>query len=121
MIEELQDMPTGVSGIRVSGRITAEDFHRFRPTMDRMLDSDDIRFVEVIGPDYEGFGHGGLLADIKQGFSNVKRIRSFTRSAIVTDKEWIAHAIHALAWMIPGEIALFGLDELEAAKQWAAG
>ena len=121
MIEELPDMPAGVSGIRVSGRITAEDFHRFRPTMDRILDSDDIRFVEVIGPDYEGFGPGGLLADIKQGFSNIKHIRSFTRSAVVTDKEWMAHAIHALAWMIPGESALFGLDELEAAKEWAAG
>lgn len=121
MIEELPDMPAGVSGIRVSGRITAEDFHQFKSTMDRMLDTDDIRFVEVIGTDYEGLSPGGLLADIKQGFGNIKRIRSFTRSAVVTDKEWIAHAIHALAWMIPGEIALFGLDELEAAKQWAAG
>jgi hypothetical protein len=121
MIEELQDMPAGVSGIRVSGRITAEDFHEFRPTMERMLSSDDIRFVEVIGPDYEGLGPGGLLADIKQGFHNLKRLKAFTRTAVVTDKEWIAHTLHALAWMIPGEVALFGLDELEAAKQWAAG
>ena len=121
MIEELRDMPAGVSGIRVSGRVTGEDFDRFRPTMQRMLDSEDIRFVEVIGPDYEGFGPGGLLADIKQGFSNIKHLRSLTRTAVVTDKEWIAHTLHALAWMIPGEVALFGLDELEAAKQWAAG
>jgi hypothetical protein len=121
VIEELQDMPAGVSGIRVSGRVTAEDFRQFKPTMERMLDSDDIRFVEIIGPDYEGFGPGGLLADIKQGFSNVKHLRALTRTAVVTDKEWIGHTIHALAWMIPGEVALFGLDELEAAKQWAAG
>ena len=52
MIEEMQDMPAGVSGIRVSGRVTAEDFRRFRPTLNTMLDSDEIRFVEVIGPDY---------------------------------------------------------------------
>lgn len=121
MIEELQDMPAGVSGIRVSGRVTAEDFHQFKPTMERMLDSDDIRFVEVIGPDYEGFGPGGLLADIKQGFSNIKHLRALTRTAVVTDKEWIGHTLHALAWLVPGEVALFGLDELEAAKEWAAG
>lgn len=121
MIEELQDMPAGVSGIRVSGRVTGEDFRRFRPTLDRMLDSDDIRFVEVIGADYEGFGPGGLLADIKQGFSTMTHLRALTRTAVVTDKEWIAHTLHALGWMIPGEVALFGLDELEAAKQWAAG
>ncbi|MGB8504272.1 MAG: STAS/SEC14 domain-containing protein, partial [Mycobacterium sp.] len=27
----------------------------------------------------------------------------------------------AFAWMVPGELALFGLDELDRAKQWAAG
>ena len=51
MIEVLQDMPDGVSGIRVSGRVTADDFHQFKPTLHTMLDSDEIRFVEVIGPD----------------------------------------------------------------------
>lgn len=121
MIEQMHDMPAGVSGIRVSGRVTAEDFHQFKPTLQRMLDSDEIRFVEVIGSDYEGFGPGGLLADIKQGFSTLKHLRAFKRTAVVTDKEWIGHAMHLMAWMIPGEVALFGMDELEAAKQWAAG
>lgn len=121
MIEELQDMPAGVTGIRVSGRVTADDFHQFKPTLDRMLASEEIRFVEVIGHDYEGFGPGGLLADVKQGFSTLKHLRAFKRTAVVTDKEWIAHALPALAWMIPGEVALFGLDQLEAAQQWAAG
>ena len=32
----------------------------------------------------------------------------------------VAHALHAFAWMVPGELALFGLDELERAKEWAA-
>jgi hypothetical protein len=121
MIEELQGMPAGVNGIRISGRVTADDFDQFKPTLDRMLDSDEIRFVEVIGPDYEGFGPGGLFADFKQGFSTLKHIRAFKRTAIVTDKEWMIHATHALAWMIPGEVEVFGLDRLEAAKQWAAG
>jgi hypothetical protein len=39
---------------------------------------------------------------------------------VVTDKEWIIHAIHALAWMVPGEFKVFGLDELDRAAQWAA-
>lgn len=121
MIEVLQDMPVGVVGFRLSGRITAEDFRRFKPTLDRILQSEQIRFVEVIGPDYEGFGPGGLLADIKQGFSSMTHLGAFTRTALVTDKEWIGHALHALAWLIPGEVELFGLDDLEAAKQWAAG
>ncbi|MDA4106212.1 hypothetical protein MHOL44478_02890 [Mycobacterium holsaticum DSM 44478] len=39
----------------------------------------------------------------------------------MTDKEWVVHTLHALAWLVPGEIALFGLDDLEQAKAWAAG
>jgi hypothetical protein len=40
--------------------------------------------------------------------------------AVVSDREWVAHTLRALAWMVPGELALFGLDELERAKEWAA-
>jgi hypothetical protein len=28
--------------------------------------------------------------------------------------------VHAMAWMVPGDLAVFGLDELEQAKEWAA-
>jgi len=73
MIEGLQDMPAGVSGIRVSGRVDAVDFRRFKPTLDRMLDSDDIRFVDVIGADYEGLGPGGPLADSPRAPSQLIR------------------------------------------------
>jgi hypothetical protein len=40
---------------------------------------------------------------------------------VVSDKPWVAHTVHALAWMIPGELRVFKLDELERAKEWAAG
>jgi hypothetical protein len=121
MIEELKDVPAGVTGILVSGRVTAEDFHEFRPILDRMLDSDEIRFVEVIGSDYAGFGPGAFFADLKMGVSTMKHLRAFKRTAVVTDKDWMIHTVHALAWMIPGEVAVFHLDQLDDAKQWAAG
>ena len=121
MVEQLHVWPAGVNGFRFSGRVTAEDFAQFKPTLDQMMDSDEIRFVEVIGPDYQGFGPGGLLADFKQGFTTLKHIRAFKRTAVVSDKEWIAHTMHALGWMIPGEVAVFGMDEFEDAKRWAAG
>ncbi len=45
----------------------------------------------------------------------------FKRIAVVSDRDWVAHAMHAFAWMIPGELKVFGLGELDAAKEWAAG
>jgi hypothetical protein len=122
MIEVLKDMPEGVSGIRVSGRLRGDDLREFEPAMKDLLKGGELRLVEVIAPDYEGFGPGGFIEDVKLGFGALFQHHSaFKRIAVVTDKEWVAHTLHAVGWMVPGELALFGLDELERAKQWAAG
>lgn len=122
MIEILNDMPRGVIGIRVSGRLTGDELREVKPAITELLKTGDVRIVEVIGPDYEGFGPGGLVEDMKLGFGTVFPHHSaFKRIAVVSDKAWVAHTLHALVWMIPGEFAMFGLDELERAKQWAAG
>ncbi|WP_319429624.1 STAS/SEC14 domain-containing protein [Mycobacterium sp. RTGN5] len=123
MIEVLADMPEGVAGIRVSGRVSGEDLKAFKPTMDDLLKSgEDIRIVEVINSDYQGFGPGGLVEDLKLGLGTLfTRHAAFKRVAVVSDKEWVVHTIHLVGWLVPGELAVFGLDELEQAKQWAAG
>lgn len=86
------------------------------------MQANNTRIVEVIAADYAGFGPGGLAADVKLGFGTLLRHYSaFKRFAVVTDKEWVAHTLHALSWMVPDELRLFGLDDLEDAKRWAAG
>lgn len=121
MIEVLTDMPDGVTGIRASGRISGEDFRAFAPTMAALGAAKEIRIVEVIAPDYEGFGPGGLAEDLKMGFGTLLQHHSaFKRIAVVSDKDWVRHTMHALGWLVPGEVAVFGLDELDRAKQWAA-
>lgn len=123
MIELLAEMPEGVIGLQVSGRLSGAELKDIRPTFEALVESgQDIRIVEVIRADYEGFGPGGLLEDLKLGFGAVYPHRgAFKRIAIVTDADWVRHALHALAWLIPGESAVFGLDELGRAAQWAAG
>jgi hypothetical protein len=122
MIDVLDDMPEGVAGIRVSGRVSGADLRAFEPTMSGLLAADEIRFVELVADDYEGFGPGGLVEDLKVGFGAMFRHHSkFKRIAVVSDREWVAHALHALAWMVPGELAIFGIAELDRAKEWAAG
>ncbi len=122
MIEVLSDMPPGVTGIRVSGRVGRDELHEFKPVMEKLSTSGEIRIVEVIASDYEGFGPGGLVEDLKLGFGALFQHHSaFKRIAVVSDKAWVGHTLHALAWLIPGELAIFELDELESAKEWAAG
>jgi hypothetical protein len=123
MIEVLSDMPEGVTGLRVSGRVSGEDLKAFKPTMDELLKvGGEIRIVEVIESDYQGFGPGGLVEDLKLGLGTLfSRHAAFKRVAVVSDKEWVAHTIHVVGWLMPGEVAVFGLGDLEQAKQWAAG
>ncbi|HKH56244.1 MAG TPA: STAS/SEC14 domain-containing protein, partial [Propionibacteriaceae bacterium] len=64
----------------------------------------------------------GLIEDLKLGLGAlILHHSAFKRIAVVSDKDWVAQALHAIAWMVPGELALFGLDEFERAKEWAAG
>lgn len=122
MIEILPDLPDGVFGVRVSGHVSGDDMRQFRPAMDDLSKRAEIRIVEVIESDYTGFGPGGLIEDLKLGLGLVAHHHSaFKRIAVVSDKDWVAHATHAFAWMVPGELRVFGLDELDAAKEWAAG
>jgi hypothetical protein len=122
MIEVLPDMPSGVTGIRVSGRLRGDDLREFTPAIEEVMRTGEIRIVEVIAPDYEGFGPGGLAEDLKLGLTLLTRHHSaFKRIAVVSDKDWVAHAVHAFAWLVPGDIAVFGLGELDKATEWAAG
>lgn len=122
MIELLPDMPKGVTGVRVSGHLGGAELREVKPAIDDMLHTDEIRIVEVIGNDYEGFGPGGLFEDLKLAVGTVwPHHAAFKRIAVVSDKAWVAHTMHAVSWMIPGEIAIFTLDELDKAKEWAAG
>lgn len=121
MIEILPAMPDGVTGIRVSGRVSRDDIRGVQSALDSLAVADEIRIVEIIAPDYEGFGHGGLAEDLKVGFGLMVHDRAaFKRIAVVTDRDWVIHTVHALAWMVPGELRTFGLDELDQAIDWAA-
>lgn len=122
MIELLPDMPDKVVGIRVSGRLRGDELRDVKPEIDRVLQAGEVRIVEVIDDDYQGFGPGGLLEDLKLGLGTVLPHHSaFKRIAVVSDKDWVAHVLHAVAWMVPGEFAVFGLDDLDRATEWAAG
>ena len=50
MIELLPDMPQGVIGIRVSGRLRGNELRDFKPEIEELLKTGEIRIVEVIGP-----------------------------------------------------------------------
>jgi len=122
VIEYLPSLPEDVVGFRVSGRITRDDFRELAPVLRTAAETGEVRIVEVIGPEYEGLEPSAVVEDLKVGLEFLIGHRSaLKRLAIVTDTEWVIRVIHLFVWLVPGEVRVFGLQELEEAKAWAAG
>jgi len=51
----------------------------------------------------------------------VKHRGLWRRTAIVTDKDWLRHAVSAFGWLSPGELRVYEPDQLDQAVAWAAG
>lgn len=94
MIEVLADMPPGVLGVRVSGRLGGDELREVKPALAEFLRAGEIRIVEIVetrASDYQGFGPGGLVEDLKLVLGTVlPHHPAFKRIVIVSDKDWVA-------------------------------
>jgi hypothetical protein len=120
MIEMLPDLPANVVGIEAVGEVSGEDYKNVLiPAVEAALsEQSKIRLLYVLGERFESFSAGAALQDTKLGFEH---LRSWERMAVVTDVEWIGHAIKAFSWMIPAEVRVFPTSERAAAEAWVSG
>jgi hypothetical protein len=116
----LRVSPLNVLGVKATGKVTDDDYETVLiPAYRRMRDAHKkVRFIYVLGEGFEGWSMGAIWEDARIGLRDPT---SWEKIAIVSDSDWVKHTIKALGWMLPGEVRLFNLDELDAAKSWAAG
>jgi SpoIIAA-like len=114
----IPDLPAGVVGVEARGKVTTEDYEQVLvPAVDSALAAagGKVRILYVLGSDFPDFSAGAVWQDTKLGLG---RIRSWERVAVVTDAEWLRHAVHGLGWMMPGDVRVFASDELGDARAW---
>ena len=88
VIEELQDLPSGVIGFQASGKLDATDYRDVvLPALDRAFAAGEVRFL-IVMTDFEGMSGGALWQDLKVG---VEHLRGWKRIAVVTDIVWVTH------------------------------
>lgn len=120
MVEIIEDMPAGTLGFRSSGNLTGDDYREvlvppLKETIDR---GDKVRMLFVIEKDF-GETPSGLFEDLKTGASlGAGHLSSWERTALVTDQDWVRKAVRMFGWIAPGEMKLFPLADVEAAKAW---
>jgi hypothetical protein len=122
MIEPLEGMPPGTIGFRATGHLTRDEYRDvLLPAMRGAAETGEVRMLFAIGPGFDRFEIGALAEDTKTGLTlGLGHLSSWKRTAIATDVEWIAKASHMFAWMTPGELNVYPLDEIEEAKAWVA-
>jgi hypothetical protein len=109
-------MPTNVLAIEASGKVTHEDYHNtLIPRVDAMSAKGPIRMLYVIGKEFTGFELEALWDD---GNLGLKHWRDFSHVAVVADQVWLRAAVTMFMPFFHGEVRIFGLSQLPAAKDW---
>jgi hypothetical protein len=117
MIELIPDLPENVVGAEGVGEITARDYETVLiPAVESALSGNDkIRLLYVLGDRFDGISGGAAWQDTKLG---IEHLRAWERMAVVTDVDWIGHALKAVGWMIPAEIRVFPTSQRDDAEAW---
>jgi len=124
MIERLADVPPGVLGFRLSGKLTRDEYldGLTRPILEALESGQRLNLLVEIGDTFAGLDAAALWEDVKAvGSIGLRHRESWGRMALVTDKDWIRHGAGALGWLSPGELRVFEPREREAAAAWAGG
>lgn len=116
-MELLADLPDSVVGVRAIGEVDDNDYAEvLEPAIEAALARHDrIRLLYVLGAEFTGYDAEALWEDTKLG---LKTFTSYERMAIVTDAEWLRRSVKAFGWLIPGEVRVFPLAQLEVAASW---
>ncbi|HCB05171.1 MAG TPA: STAS/SEC14 domain-containing protein [Nocardioides sp.] len=116
MIKVIEDMPPGTIGLEAIGKVTEEDYQQVLvPAALGAMEQGDVRLLYVLGDDFESYSAGAMWADTKLWAGH---LRSWQKVAIVSDADWLEHAVKAFGWMMPGEVKVFDDDDLDDAKSW---
>lgn len=121
MIERIDDMPPGTIGFSANGKLTRDDYRNvLEPVLHEAAEAGEIRMLFTLTA-FEGLEPAAWFDDIKTGLGlGIGHHSAWKRSAIVTDVDWIGKAYRMFAWMTPGEVKVYELDQLEEAKNWVA-
>jgi SpoIIAA-like len=119
MLSLIGDLPDHVVGVEAHGEVTAEDYEKVLvPAVEAArAESPKVRLLYVLGAEFPDYSAGAMWQDTKLGLSHP---RSWERIAIVSDADWLRHALNGLGWMFPGEVKLFGTDRGDAAREWVS-
>lgn len=113
----LEDLPSDVIGIDARGLIGATDY---RETLEPLVETklkqhDKLKLLFVAGPYFDSYSAGAMWDDARFGLAH---ITTFSKLALVTDHDWLRHSAKLFGALMPTEIMVFSMSELDDARTW---
>jgi hypothetical protein len=116
--------PDTVLAVEVVGKLEKGDYETvLDPGLRAMIDGPgEIRCVFVFGDAYTGLTVGGTVEDTTLYLGELvhRELSKWKRCAVVTNHDWLRHAISVFRFMMPGEVECFETAQVQAAIDWAA-
>ena len=116
---ELKEQPDGkFIEIEMSGKLVKEDYERFVPAMERLLETRGKLRVLVVMRNFQGWTAGALWEDLK---FDVKHFRDVTRLAFVGGKKWEEGMARFSIPFTTAEVRYFDESRISDAREWLSG
>lgn len=116
-IELADSVRDNVLTVRLSGRLTKEDYETFVPEIERMMDAHGKVRLLVQLEDFHGWTTAAAWEDTTFG---LRHYRDIERIAIVGDRAWEKGMALLCKPFTAAKVQYFDASETAAAKQWIA-
>ncbi len=114
-IELKENTETRLLEVTASGKLSKEDYQRFEPAVDELIERASKIKILFIMHDFHGWDLGAVWEDIKFA---TKHCRDIERVAMVGEKAWEKWMATICKPFTMSSIKYFGASEEEAARQW---
>jgi len=117
VIAQLQGFPENVVAFAGRGQVTKADYvSTLIPAVEKAFTGRDrLRLYYELGGDFAGIDADAMMEDFKIGMQHITR---WERAAVVTDVQWIAHAISLFSFLMPGAMKVFSTKDADQARLW---
>lgn len=116
-LKMIEDMPSDVVAYEIVGTLTSKDYDDvLTPLIDGKLKiHDKLKVMVVFGDDFDGATAPAMWDDARLGF---RHITGFSKIALVSDLNWLRQSAKFFGPLVPAQMHVFGLNEMDDAKAW---
>lgn len=113
-----EEIRENVLEVHVTGKLELEDYQKFVPDSERLIQKYGKIRVLVVMQDFHGWNARALWEDIKW---DVKHFNQVERVALVGEKKWQEGMAAFCKPFTTAKVRYFELAQLEEARVWVAG